>query len=91
MSVTEIKQAVYLLDEETLTPELLPQLITYAPSKQEVDSCMGLRPTRESATCSSSSLLFTSTETIIMDNKGQGTQDDHLEFRTAPLVTSSLR
>jgi hypothetical protein len=36
MSVGEIKQAIYLLDEETLTPELLQQLITYAPSKQEV-------------------------------------------------------
>ncbi|KAK7113403.1 hypothetical protein V1264_012699 [Littorina saxatilis] len=36
MTVREIKQAVYLMDEETLTPELLQQLITYAPSKQEM-------------------------------------------------------
>ncbi|KAK7502340.1 hypothetical protein BaRGS_00006293, partial [Batillaria attramentaria] len=36
MTVSEIKQAIYLMDEETLTPELLRQLIAYAPSRQEM-------------------------------------------------------
>ncbi|XP_025104786.1 delphilin-like isoform X2 [Pomacea canaliculata] len=35
MTVAEIKRAIFLMDEDTLTPELLRQLIAYSPSKQE--------------------------------------------------------
>lgn len=38
MSVTEVVQALYRMDEGTLSPELIEQLLTYAPSKREVSS-----------------------------------------------------
>lgn len=31
-----MKQALYLMDEEILTPDLLKQLLTFTPNKQEV-------------------------------------------------------
>jgi len=36
LSLSEIRQALYLLDETVLTPELLKQLLAYAPNKNEV-------------------------------------------------------
>lgn len=39
LSLSDIRQALYLLDETVLTPELLKQLLTYAPNKNEVMFC----------------------------------------------------
>lgn len=36
LSVDDMKQALYEMDEEILTPELLKQLVAFAPSKFEV-------------------------------------------------------
>jgi hypothetical protein len=36
LTLSEIRHALYMLDEEVLTPELLRQLLSYAPNKQEV-------------------------------------------------------
>lgn len=36
LSVDDMKQALYEMDEEILTPELLKQLVAFAPSKSEV-------------------------------------------------------
>ena len=36
LSVEDMKQALYEMDEEILTPELLKQLVAFAPSKFEV-------------------------------------------------------
>lgn len=36
LSVEDMKQALYEMDEEILTPELLKQLVAFAPSKSEV-------------------------------------------------------
>ncbi|KAK6170562.1 hypothetical protein SNE40_018927 [Patella caerulea] len=37
MSISEMKQAMFLMDEEILTPELLKQLLAYSPNKQEIE------------------------------------------------------
>ncbi|XP_061181898.1 delphilin-like [Saccostrea echinata] len=37
LSVDEMKQALYEMDEEILTPELLRQLVAFAPSKTEME------------------------------------------------------
>lgn len=36
LSVDDMKQALYEMDEDILTPELLKQLVAFAPSKSEV-------------------------------------------------------
>jgi len=36
MSIDQMRQALYLMDEEILTPDLLKQLLTFTPNKQEV-------------------------------------------------------
>ncbi|CAG2203100.1 Delphilin [Mytilus edulis] len=37
MSIDQMKQALYLMDEEILTPDLLKQLLTFTPNKQEME------------------------------------------------------
>ncbi|XP_052817061.1 delphilin-like isoform X2 [Mya arenaria] len=37
LSLGEVRQALYMLDEAILTPELLRQLLAYAPNKQEME------------------------------------------------------
>ncbi|XP_060551742.1 delphilin-like isoform X3 [Ruditapes philippinarum] len=37
LTLSEIRHALYMLDEEVLTPELLRQLLSYAPNKQEME------------------------------------------------------
>ena len=45
MSIDQMKQALYLMDEEILTPDLLKQLLAFTPNKQEVRilyiNCLG--------------------------------------------------
>ena len=36
MSVSEVKHALYSMNEEILSPELVKQLLAYAPSSDEV-------------------------------------------------------
>ena len=44
MSVPEVKQALYSMDEKALAPELLGQLLAFAPSKTEVSSILRFLP-----------------------------------------------
>jgi hypothetical protein len=40
--VEDMKLALYEMDEEILTPELLRQLVAFAPNKSEVQCITGL-------------------------------------------------
>ena len=36
MPIEDIKQSLYVMDEELLTPELLKQILAYSPDQHEV-------------------------------------------------------
>ncbi|XP_064612281.1 delphilin-like isoform X2 [Liolophura sinensis] len=44
LSASEMRQALYSMDESILTPELIKQLLVYAPSQQEMSSYTALSP-----------------------------------------------